>query len=139
MDPADLRELGRRAGPDERRRLRATHRRLKDRIGKPLEASSKEGHLAAVRRFFTDCQEWEWLPRRFDPLRALATPRSIAALLGPNPRVIADEIWAKLLWAGLNLDKDDLPVTKAGHFYPLELVRAVTMTWLLRIPGFGCG
>jgi hypothetical protein len=70
----------------------------------------------------------EWLPRRFDPQRALATPRSIAALLGPNPRVIADEVWAKLLWADLNLDIDDLPVTKAGHFYPLELVRAVTLT-----------
>jgi integrase len=103
---------------------------IKDRIGKPLEASSKEGQLSAVRGFFTDCQEWEWLPRRFDPLRALATPRSIAALLGPNPRVIADEIWAKLLWAGLNLQTDDLPVTKSGHFYPLELVRAVTVTWL---------
>jgi integrase len=103
---------------------------LKDRIGKPLAAGSKEGQLAAIRRFFDDCQEWEWLPRRFDPQRALATPRSIAALLGPNPRVIADEVWAKLLWAGLNLDIDDLPVTKAGHFYPLELVRAVTLTWL---------
>ena len=103
---------------------------LKDRIGKPLAAGSKESQLAAIRRFFDDCQEGEWLPRRFDPQRALATPRSIAALLGPNPRVIADEIWAKLLWAGLNLNKDDLPVTKAGHFYPLELVRAVTLTWL---------
>ncbi|MBE8519277.1 tyrosine-type recombinase/integrase [Amycolatopsis sp. H6(2020)] len=103
---------------------------LADRIGKPLEASSKEGLLSAVRGFFTDCQEWEWLPRRFDPLRALATPRSIAALLGPDPRVIADEIWAKLLWAGLNLQTEDLPVTKSGHFYPLELVRGVTLTWL---------
>lgn len=103
---------------------------LKDRVGKPLEASSKEGQLAALRRFFTDCQEWEWLPRRFDPQRALATPRSIAALLGPNPRVIADEIWAKLLWAGLNLNQEDLPQTKSGHFYPIELVRAITVTWL---------
>jgi integrase len=103
---------------------------LKDRIGKPLEASSKEGQLSAIRRFFADCQEWEWLPRRFDPQRALATPRSVTALLGPNPRVIADEIWAKLLWAGLNLDVDDLPQTQAGQFYPVELVRAVTLTWL---------
>ncbi|MDP4511219.1 hypothetical protein [Nonomuraea turcica] len=55
---------------------------LKDRVRKPLAASSKEGQLAALRRFLTDCQEWEWLPRRFDPQRALATPRSIAALLG---------------------------------------------------------
>jgi integrase len=103
---------------------------LKDRIGKPLEAPSKQGQIAALRRFFTDCQEWEWLPRRFDPLRALATPPSIAALLGPNPRVIAEEIWAKLLWAGLNVRTEDLPVTNAGHFYPLEMVRAVTLTWL---------
>jgi len=31
----------------------------------------------------------------------LAVPRSVAALIGTNPRVIADEVWAKLLWAGL--------------------------------------
>lgn len=103
---------------------------LGNRIGKPIEAPSKEGQLAAIRRFFSDCQEWEWIPRRFDPLRALGTPHSIAALLGPNPRVIADDIWAKLLWAGLNLQGDDLPVTSSGQFYPLELVRAVTITWL---------
>ncbi|MFI6369198.1 hypothetical protein ACIBG0_41625 [Nocardia sp. NPDC050630] len=103
---------------------------LGDRLGKPLEAPTKEGPLAALRRFFSDCQEWEWLSRRFDPQRALATPRSIAALLGPNPRMIADDIWAKLLWAGLNLQAEDLPVTTSGQFYPLELVRAVTVTWL---------
>jgi integrase len=101
-----------------------------DRAGKPLEPASKATQLGAVRTFFRDCQEWEWLPRRFDPQRALATPRSIAALLGPDPRVIADEVWAKLLWAGLNLDTADLPATRAGTFYPLELVRAVTLTWL---------
>lgn len=89
---------------------------IEERIGKPLQASTKEGHLAAIRRFFTDCQEWEWLPRRFDPGRALATPRSITALLGPNPRVIADDIWAKLLWAGLNLSHADLPETQTGNF-----------------------
>ncbi|MGM5068804.1 hypothetical protein EU244_028580 [Rhodococcus qingshengii] len=103
---------------------------IEDRIGKPLTASTKEGHRAAIRRFFADCQEWEWLPRRFDPGRALATPRSITALLGPNPRVITDEICAKLLWAGLNLSQVDLPETRSGHFYPLELVRAITLSWL---------
>jgi hypothetical protein len=30
--------------------------------------------------------------------------------------VIADEVWAKLLWAGLNLGPADLPDTQAGHF-----------------------
>ncbi|MFJ1548096.1 tyrosine-type recombinase/integrase [Streptomyces sp. NPDC088246] len=44
--------------------------------------------------------------------------------------MIADEIWAKLLWAGLNLETADLPQTRAGLFYPLALVRAVTLTWL---------
>jgi hypothetical protein len=43
-------------------------------------------------------------PAPFDPARALAAPSSIKALQGPDPRVIADDIWAKLLWAGLNLD-----------------------------------
>jgi hypothetical protein len=47
----------------------------------------------------------------------------------PGPRVIADDIWAKLLWAGLNLTPEDLP-SSGGQFYPLELIRAVTLTWL---------
>ena len=103
---------------------------LKDQIGKPLEAATKAGHLAVLRTFFRDLQEWEQVPRRFDPQRALAVPRSIAALLGPDPRVIADDIWAKLMWAGLNLQAGDLPQAQAGDFYPLELVRAVTLAWL---------
>ena len=103
---------------------------LKDQLGKPLEAATKAGHLAALRTFFRDLQEWEQVPRRFDPQRALAVPRSIAALLGPDPRVIADDIWAKLMWAGLNLEAGDLPQAQAGDFYPLELVRAVTLAWL---------
>ena len=85
----------------------------------------------ATRTFFRDCQEWEWIPRRFDPARALAPPRSIAALIGTDPRVIADDVWAKLLWAGLNLTADDLPGNAAAaRYYPIELVRAVTLTWL---------
>src|SRR5262249_8778285 len=48
----------------------------------------------------------------------------------PNPRVIADDIWAKLLWAGLNLVPSDLPANTGGQFYPLELVRALAVVWL---------
>ena len=83
----------------------------------------------ATRMFFRDCQEWEWFPRRFDPARALAVPRSINALIGTDPRVIADDIWAKLLWAGLNLQAADLPGC-ADSYYPMELIRAITLTWL---------
>jgi len=103
---------------------------LGDRVGRPLSARTKAGYIVAVRTFFSNCQEWEWIPRRFDPARALATPRSILALTGPNPRVIADDIWAKLLWAGLNLEVGDLPANNAGEFYPLELVRAMALVWL---------
>jgi integrase len=110
-------------------------------IGTPLTPRGKASHLAALRSFFRDCQEWEWVPRRFDPVRCLATPRSVRALIAPNPRIIADDIWAKLLWAGLNLTAEDLPRAgsfpdKAGRrcqiepFYPIELIRALVIVWL---------
>jgi len=100
-----------------------------NRIGRPLSAKSKAHYITAVRAFFHDCQEWEWITRRFDPARALATPRSIRALTGPDPRVISDAVWAKLVWAGLNLEASDLPANTGGQFYPLELVRALAITW----------
>ncbi|MER7187356.1 hypothetical protein ABT404_49200 [Streptomyces hyaluromycini] len=49
--------------------------------------------------------------------------------MGPDPRVIADDIWAKLLWAGQNLEPGDLPTTD-GRTYPVELIREITLTWL---------
>jgi len=39
-------------------------------------------------------------------------------------------VWAKLLWAGLNLEASDLPGDSADSYYPMELIRAVTLTWL---------
>lgn len=103
---------------------------LAGREGAPISPRTKAHFLMASRTFFRDCQEWEWFPRRFDPSRALAVPRSVAVLIETDPRVIADELWAKLLWAGLNLEPDDLPGNSAGTYYPMELIRAVTLTWL---------
>lgn len=106
------------------------------RVGKPLSARSKNTLITGLRGFLYDIQEWEWIPRRFDPVRHLKTPSSIRSLIGPDPRVISDEIWAKLLWAGINLCKDDLPAGRLGQFknrrhaYPIELVRALVMVWL---------
>lgn len=96
--------------------------------GKPLSARAMVGHLAMVRLFFRDCQEWEWFPRRFDPRRCLRPPSSVARLIGPNPRVIADDIWAKLVWASLNLTESDLP-QGSSIYYPLEMVRALALVW----------
>ncbi|MFK0181838.1 tyrosine-type recombinase/integrase [Streptomyces xanthochromogenes] len=100
------------------------------RTGQPVTPHTKSGYLTATRAFFRDLQEWEWIPRRFDPIRALSTPRTIAAMLGPDPRVIADDIWAKLLWAGLNIGPDDLPTRLNSLRYPFELLRVLSLTWL---------
>jgi hypothetical protein len=102
------------------------------RAGDPLRPRAKAGALYPLRRFFLDCQEWEWIPRRFDPSRALQIPRSVRALIGPEPRVIDSNIWAKLMWAGLNMEATDLskPNGQGNSFYPIELVRAITVTWL---------
>jgi integrase len=102
------------------------------RVGQPLVASSKASQLTAVRTFFRDCQEWGWMPRRFDPRRVFATPRSTLALIAPRPNVVADDVWAKLVWAGLNLTESDLVGRAGGRHrqYPLTLVRAVAAAWL---------
>jgi integrase len=118
---------------------------LGTKLGKPATARSKNAFLGAMRCFFADIQEWEWIPRRFDPFRAFATPRSIMALIGPAPRTIADDLWAKLLWAGLNLTIADLPghggapkghsnptgaMLRNGGYYPLEMLQALSIVWL---------
>ena len=105
------------------------HDHIQARAGKPISPRTKSHVLMATRMFFRDCQEWEWIPRRFDPRRALALPHSVAALIGTSPRIIADEVWAKLMWAGLTLQAADLP-SCANSYYPIELIRAVTLTWL---------
>jgi integrase len=99
------------------------------RTGQPIAPTTKANYISAVRTMLRDCQEWGWCPRRFDPISALATPRSVTGMIGPKPRVIADETWAKLLWSGLNLDSNDL-VTAGIHAYPIELVRAIALAWL---------
>jgi integrase len=103
------------------------------RVGEPLSPKTKSTYLriarAFFRDFFRDCQEWEWIPRRFDPAQALGTPRSLRALQGPDPRVIADHVWAKLLWAGLNLEAADLAHVD-GRAHPAEMIRAISLTWL---------
>jgi len=64
------------------------------------------------------------------PTRALALPRRVGALIGTDPRIIADDVWAKLRHAGLNIEAADLPGTSAGSYYRMKLIRALTLTWL---------
>jgi len=67
-------------------------KRLK-RCGQPLSPRAKAHHLTSAATFFRDLQEWGWIPRRFDPRRCFAAPRSLRALIGPKPRIIADDIF----------------------------------------------
>lgn len=115
----------------------ADNRALRKKLGKPLAPRSIMQNLAAMRAFFIDCQEWGWIERRFDPRRAFRTPKSIKVKVAPDPRVIDDAIWAKLLWAGLNLTEADLPkiprrkeTSPQVSMYPIAMVRAITITWL---------
>ena len=105
-------------------------RHLAHRLGQPLLPRAKNGLLGALRSFLRACQEWGWIPLRFNPLRVLRTPLSILHRIGPNPRVIDKSLWAKLLWAAMNLEYEDLPQSKGERsVYPLELVRAVAVVW----------
>lgn len=101
----------------------------KRKQGQPVSANTKSRLLAVVRAFFTDLQEWEWLPRRFDPQRCLAVPRSIQGLLGPQPRPIDPAFWKKLVIAALNLKVENL-AAEAGLHYPLAMVKAMAVVWV---------
>jgi len=109
---------------------------IRDRIGEPFAPASKEAMLRSMRTFLADCHEWGWVTIRLQPAQALATPRAIRSLIGPDPRVIGDDVWAKLIWAGLNLDEGDVSQAFRPHsdgtrtFYPIALVRALAVVWL---------
>jgi len=115
--------------------------------GKPFSARRVHSLLGVMRRSFVDAQEWGWIERRFNPMRVFATPRALWRMLGPNPRVIDDDVWAKLLWAGLHIRPEDVPVqgsernrcqtpvneaavTENVSFYPIEMIRALAVVWL---------
>lgn len=111
--------------------------------GVPWSPQRKHALLGVLRRTFMDAQEWGWSERRFNPQRVFATPRTLKQRIGPHPRIIADDVWAKLLWAGLNLQAEDVPVQgwtyrnqpverdpDAQSFYPIEMLRALAILWL---------
>ncbi len=101
-----------------------------ERIGQPLRPNAKARLLKCVRAFLRDCQEWGWIPIRLNPHRALQALRALRHLIGPDPRVVQRDQWAKLLWAAMNLEAADLPTTGSNVLiYPLEMVRAIAVVW----------
>jgi integrase len=117
----------------------AGHNRNKVRFGQPISASGMANRIDGLRGFFCDLIEWEWLTPRFDPRRVISLPLSLRAQIGPNPRIIDDAAWAKLMAAGLTLNPEDLhahgtPAALAAGwhatYYPIEMVRALVGVWL---------
>jgi integrase len=114
--------------------LNSTKSRIPN-AGKLMSAGGRISVLYALRTFFRDLQHWEIIPRSFDPHIAFRVPRSLQALIGFDPRVLPDDVWAKLIWAGLNLTAADLsaqgcPKGSGTHYYPLSLVQALSVVWL---------
>ena len=103
------------------------------KVGQPLNAHTKLHNYTIVRTFFREMQEWGAIPPRFDPYRSFTPPRSVAAVVGSAPRVIADDVWAKLVWAGLNLTPEDVGRKRSDGgihtFYPMEMIRAIALVW----------
>jgi len=117
----------------------AGHNTNGTRHGQPLSVSGQANRIDALRGFFCNLIDWDWIKPRFDPRRVLSLPLSKRALIGPNPRVIDDASWAKLMAAGLTLEAEDLtvhgtPAAKAvgrgDSYYPIEMMRALVGVWL---------
>jgi integrase len=103
----------------------------------PLSANAKKNIIATVSVFFQDCHEWEWIKRRFDPRRSFRIASHIIAASKTLPRVMSDDVWAKLMWAGLNLTESDIEpynLTRDSltpvHIYPVEMLQALVTIWL---------
>jgi len=117
----------------------AGHNTNRVRYGQPLSVSGQANRIDALRGFFCNLIDWEWLKPRFDPRRVLSLPLSKRAMIGPNPRIIDDAAWAKLMAAGLTLEAEDLTVHgtpsaravgRADSYYPIEMMRALVGVWL---------
>lgn len=118
----------------------APNNRNRSRWGQPLSATGKAARMDGLRGFFCDLIEWEWIKPRFDPRQVLSLPLSVRAQIGPNPRIIDEVSWAKLMAAGLTLNVEDIKEygTPSGRdaaesrrlFYPIEMIRALVGVWL---------
>lgn len=117
--------MGRRVGDDTARPCRRTRF-----TGQPLAPRSKRNLISSVRLFFHDIQEWDWIPRRFNPARAFETPRDLKRVR-PNPRPIDEGYWRKLQAAAVSLASKDLPHAgqPGGLAYPFEMTRAMAVVW----------
>jgi len=99
------------------------------RAGTPLSPNTKASRLGMIRVFFDTLIASGLIRRRFATRIVFRLPEEVARQAAPKPRDLEDDVWAKLLWAGLNLETSDLgPVLRRR--YPIELLQAIVVVWL---------
>ena len=102
------------------------------RSGEPMSPRGKESLIGAARCFFRDLQNWEMIPRHFNPERGFAIPKQILRAKCFNPRPIDEAFWLKLRTASLSLTTGDMPTPGTrwnSPRYPIEMVRALAVAW----------
>lgn len=97
-----------------------------------LGLKTMTSHLNALRGFFWDLQEEPFnVHLKFNPRKGFATPKFVRDSIGPSPRTVDSRLWARIVYAALNLTDDDLPKSpNGGTAYPLEMVRAIAVVWV---------
>ncbi len=103
--------------------------RVDARAGTPLSPNTKASRLGMIKVFFDTLIASGLIRRRFETRVVFRLPEDVARHAAPKPRDLEDDVWAKLLWAGLNLELSDLgPVLRRR--YPIELLQAIVVVWL---------
>ena len=99
------------------------------RFGTPLSPNTKASRMSMIRVFFGTLIEGGLIRRRFATRTVFRLPQEIAKDAAPKPRDFHDDVWAKLLWAGLSFERSDLSPTLRSH-YPIEMLQAIVVLWL---------
>jgi integrase len=109
--------------------LQETGIRYKQSVGNPLSPNTKAARFSMIRAFFDTLIESGLIRRRFTTRVVFRLPDEISRQAAPQPRDLEDDVWAKLLWAGLNLERADLGPGLRNR-YPIEMLQAIAVVWL---------
>src|ERR1035441_9598386 len=102
-------------------------------FGTPLSPNTKASRMSMIRVFFDTLIEGGLIRRRFATRTVFRLPQEIAKDASPKPRDFHDDVWAKLLWAGLSFERSDLSPTLRSH-YPIEMLQGHCRPMALRRP-----
>jgi integrase len=99
------------------------------RAGTPLSPNTKASRIGMIKVFFDTLIASGLIRRRFTTRIVFRLPEEVARQAAPKPRDLEDDVWAKLLWAGLNLETSDLGLVLRRR-YPIKMLQAILVVWL---------